>query len=39
VRVTVSEDVAQKGLLRPGLSVVVSVDTRTEAAPAKTAQR
>jgi membrane fusion protein, multidrug efflux system len=39
VRVTVSEDIAQKGLLRPGLSVVVSVDTRTEAAPAKTAQR
>ncbi|GEO15825.1 HlyD family secretion protein [Microvirga aerophila] len=39
VRVTVSEEIAQKGLLRPGLSVVVSVDTRTEAAPAKTAQR
>jgi membrane fusion protein (multidrug efflux system) len=39
VRVTVSEDIAQKGLLRPGLSVVVSVDTRTEAPPAKTAQR
>jgi membrane fusion protein (multidrug efflux system) len=33
VRVTVSEDIAQKGLLRPGLSVVVSVDTRTEAGP------
>ncbi|WP_201841619.1 HlyD family secretion protein [Microvirga zambiensis] len=37
VRVTVSPDVAQKGLLRPGLSVVVDVDTRTSAEPSKTA--
>ena len=37
VRVAVSPDVAQKGLLRPGLSVVVDVDTRTSAEPAKTA--
>jgi membrane fusion protein, multidrug efflux system len=37
VRVTVSPEVAQQGLLRPGLSVVVDVDTRTSAEPAKTA--
>ncbi|MEE1610994.1 HlyD family secretion protein [Microvirga sp. CF3016] len=37
VRVTVSPEVAQRGLLRPGLSVVVDVDTRTSAEPAKTA--
>ncbi|ANY80706.1 hemolysin D [Microvirga ossetica] len=37
VRVTVSPDVAQKGLLRPGLSVVVDVDIRTSAEPSKTA--
>ncbi len=37
VRVTVSPAVAQQGLLRPGLSVVVDVDTRTSAEPAKTA--
>ena len=29
--------VAQKGLLRPGLSVVVDVDIRTSAEPSKTA--
>jgi len=28
VRVHVPEDVAREGLLRPGLSVVVKVDTR-----------
>lgn len=37
VRVTVSPEVAQQGLLRPGLSVVVDVDTRTSAQPEKTA--
>jgi membrane fusion protein (multidrug efflux system) len=37
VRVAVSPDVAQQGLLRPGLSVVVDVDTRTSAEPEKTA--
>jgi len=37
VRVAVSPEVAQQGLLRPGLSVVVDVDTRTSAEPAKTA--
>ncbi|MGO4704360.1 HlyD family secretion protein [Microvirga sp. 2MCAF38] len=36
VRVSVNPDVAKQGLLRPGLSVVVNVDTR-EKAPAKTA--
>ncbi|MEZ0171555.1 HlyD family secretion protein [Microvirga sp. TS319] len=36
VRVTVSPEVAQQGLLRPGLSVVVDVDTRTSAEPQKT---
>lgn len=39
VRVTVDQDVAQKGLLRPGLSVVVKVDTRTGHEPTKTALR
>jgi membrane fusion protein (multidrug efflux system) len=39
VRVTVDQDVAQKELLRPGLSVVVSVDTRTGAEPTRTAHR
>ncbi|MBZ6077966.1 HlyD family secretion protein [Microvirga sp. WGZ8] len=38
VRITVSDEAAQKGMLRPGLSVVVSVDTR-ESAPSQTAQR
>ncbi|MBF9232281.1 HlyD family secretion protein [Microvirga alba] len=37
VRVRVSPDVAQQGLLRPGMSVVVSVDTRSDAQSAKTA--
>ncbi|WP_414471539.1 HlyD family secretion protein [Microvirga sp. M2] len=37
VRVAVSPEVAQQGLLRPGLSVVVDVDTRTSAGPQKTA--
>ena len=37
VRVVVSPEVAQQGILRPGLSVVVDVDTRTAAEPAKTA--
>ena len=37
VRVAVSPEVAQQGLLRPGLSVVVDVDTRTSAEPEKTA--
>jgi membrane fusion protein (multidrug efflux system) len=37
VRVAVNPEVAQKGLLRPGLSVVVDVDTRTSAEPQKTA--
>lgn len=37
VRVTVSPQVAQQGLLRPGLSVVVDVDTRISAEPEKTA--
>ena len=39
VRVHVPEDVAREGLLRPGLSVVVRVDTRVpaEAAPVRTA--
>ncbi|WP_262270751.1 HlyD family secretion protein [Microvirga yunnanensis] len=37
VRVAVKPEVAQQGLLRPGLSVVVDVDTRTGAQPAKTA--
>ncbi|HEV2565924.1 MAG TPA: HlyD family secretion protein [Microvirga sp.] len=37
VRVAVSPEVAQQGLLRPGLSVVVDVDTRTSAQPEKTA--
>ncbi|WP_112664323.1 HlyD family secretion protein [Microvirga flavescens] len=37
VRVSVAPDVAREGLLRPGLSVVVNVDTRAPAAT-KTAQ-
>nr|WP_245444694.1 HlyD family secretion protein [Microvirga sp. KLBC 81] len=37
VRVSVSPEVAQQGLLRPGLSVVVDVDTRTSAEASKTA--
>jgi len=37
VRVSVSPEVAQQGLLRPGLSVVVDVDTRSAAEPSKTA--
>ncbi|WP_134498351.1 HlyD family secretion protein [Microvirga pakistanensis] len=37
VRVAVNPEVAQQGLLRPGLSVVVDVDTRTLAEPQKTA--
>ncbi|MGO4571536.1 HlyD family secretion protein [Microvirga sp. 2TAF3] len=39
VRVSVSDDIAQKGMLRPGLSVVVKVDTREEAQASKTARR
>jgi membrane fusion protein (multidrug efflux system) len=38
VRVAVDQDVARQGLLRPGLSAVVSVDTRTPL-PTKTARR
>ncbi|SCX88228.1 HlyD family secretion protein [Microvirga guangxiensis] len=37
VRVAVNPEVARQGLLRPGLSVVVDVDTRTSAEPQKTA--
>ncbi|MBM6580224.1 HlyD family secretion protein [Microvirga sp. BT689] len=37
VRVSVNPEVAQQGLLRPGLSVVVDVDTRTSAETEKTA--
>jgi membrane fusion protein, multidrug efflux system len=37
VRVAVNPEVAQQGLLRPGLSVVVDVDTRTSDEPQKTA--
>jgi membrane fusion protein (multidrug efflux system) len=37
VRVAVNPEIAQQGLLRPGLSVVVDVDTRTSAEPEKTA--
>ncbi|NIX77097.1 HlyD family secretion protein [Microvirga terricola] len=36
VRVTVNPDIARQGLLRPGMSVVVSVDTRGDE-PSKTA--
>jgi membrane fusion protein (multidrug efflux system) len=39
VRVAVPREVAGKELLRPGLSVVVSVDSRDRPSPAKTAQR
>jgi membrane fusion protein (multidrug efflux system) len=37
VRVSVSPEIVQQGILRPGLSVVVDVDTRTSAEPTKTA--
>ncbi|MET0532208.1 MAG: HlyD family secretion protein [Microvirga sp.] len=37
VRVSVSPEVVQQGILRPGLSVVVDVDTRTSPEPTKTA--
>jgi membrane fusion protein (multidrug efflux system) len=37
VRVAVNPQVAQQGLLRPGLSVVVDVDTRTSVEPRQTA--
>ncbi len=37
VRVAVSPEIALQGILRPGLSVVAKVDTRTEAEPSKTA--
>ena len=37
VRVVVSPEVARQGILRPGLSVVVDVDTRNSAEPAQTA--
>ncbi len=37
VRVAVNPEVAQQGMLRPGLSVVVDVDTRTSAEPQQTA--
>ena len=39
VRITVDADVAQQDLLRPGMSVVVDVDTRTSSDTSKTAQR
>jgi membrane fusion protein (multidrug efflux system) len=39
VRITVNADVAQQDLLRPGMSVVVDVDTRTSSDASKTAQR
>jgi membrane fusion protein (multidrug efflux system) len=37
VRVAVHPDIAQQGLLRPGLSVTVDVDTRTRGEPETTA--
>jgi membrane fusion protein (multidrug efflux system) len=37
VRVSVNPEIVQQGILRPGLSVVVDVDTRTSAATEKTA--
>ncbi len=37
VRVAVNPEIARQGLLRPGLSVVVDVDTRGSAEPQKTA--
>jgi membrane fusion protein (multidrug efflux system) len=37
VRVSVHPEIVQRGILRPGLSVVVDVDTRTSAEPEKTA--
>jgi membrane fusion protein (multidrug efflux system) len=39
VRIVVAPEVAQEGLLRPGLSVVVSVDRRDPGTAARTAQR
>jgi len=39
VRIAVAPEVAQEGLLRPGLSVVVSVDRRDPGTAARTAQR
>lgn len=39
VRIAFGDDAAQKGMLRPGLSVVVNVDTRETEQSAKTAQR
>ncbi|MCJ2128933.1 HlyD family secretion protein [Methylobacterium sp. E-045] len=39
VRIHVPADVAHEGLLRPGLSVTVRVDTREAAAPVRTASR
>jgi membrane fusion protein (multidrug efflux system) len=37
VRVSVNPEIVQQGILRPGLSVVVDVDTRTSADGEKTA--
>jgi membrane fusion protein, multidrug efflux system len=37
VRVSVHPEIVQQGILRPGLSVVVDVDTRTSAGTEKTA--
>nr|WP_245515692.1 HlyD family secretion protein [Oharaeibacter diazotrophicus] len=39
VRIAVPADVAAEGLLRPGMSVIAGVDTRTGDAPARTAAR
>ncbi len=40
VRISVPDEVAQQGILRPGLSVVVSVDSRDHGSePQRTAQR
>jgi membrane fusion protein, multidrug efflux system len=39
VRIVVAPEVAEEGLLRPGLSVVVSVDRRDPGTAARTAQR
>ncbi|WP_210485933.1 HlyD family secretion protein [Microvirga antarctica] len=39
VRIKVSPEVARQGLLRPGMSVVVDVDTRAPANAPKTAER
>ncbi|QFU16215.1 HlyD family secretion protein [Microvirga thermotolerans] len=38
VRIEVSEEAARTGMLRPGLSVVVSVNTREQAEPRQTTQ-